>query len=61
MLRSQHQADGFLTTEKDIVRMGTLVQKLMPIFAVRLSIQIEDATQKIDTMLTTIAARRGRS
>ena len=60
-LRSQHGADGFLTTEKDLVRMGSLAQKLAPIFAVRLSIQMEDAAHRIDSMLATIAARRGRS
>jgi tetraacyldisaccharide 4'-kinase len=59
--RDQHNADGFLTTEKDLVRLGQLAERLAQLRAVRLSIQFEDPDRVIASVLSTIAARRGRS
>lgn len=49
-LRTQHGADGFLTTEKDLARLGALAAQLAPCAAVRLSIQIEDADRAVNAI-----------
>lgn len=57
-LRAQHHADGFLTTEKDLVRLGALADQLAPIAAVRLSIEIENVDQALTQILSTLARRK---
>jgi len=48
------KAGGFLTTEKDIVNLGTLAEDLTPISTARLSLSLERADDVVDTILTRI-------
>ncbi|MEO8725814.1 MAG: tetraacyldisaccharide 4'-kinase [Acidobacteriaceae bacterium] len=57
-LRAQHRADGFLTTEKDLVRLGAFADELAPMIAVRLSIQYDDADPMLSQILSRIALSR---
>ncbi len=58
--REQYGADGFLTTEKDLVRLGHLAQALEPIVAVRLHIRLDDADRTIRSILAQITSGRDR-
>ena len=61
--RSGQQAGAslFLTTEKDAVNLGELLQALQPIHAVHLRMQLENADAALDAMLAVIAERRQRA
>lgn len=56
-LRAKHNADGFLTTEKDLVRLGAFADKLAPIVAVRLSLAFDHPDQAVSEILSTVARR----
>ena len=47
-------AGGFLTTEKDIVNLGSLIEELTPISVARLSLCLEQADDVVDTILARI-------
>ena len=53
-------ADGFLTTQKDLMNLGDLVHQLTPIAIPILQAELFDAESCVDSMLETIAARRKR-
>jgi tetraacyldisaccharide 4'-kinase len=58
-LKEQHNADGFLTTEKDILNLAAknLLPELKPLEVVRLSMQLEDPKKAVDTILAAIPDR----
>ena len=60
-LREQHHSAGFLTTEKDAINLAaaspSAIDKLQPLVAVPLKMQLMDAQASLDTMLATIAQR----
>ena len=60
-LRDQHHSLGFLTTEKDAINLAaaspSAIEKLQPLVAVRLKMELMDAQASLDTMLATIAQR----
>ena len=59
---AQHsEAGGFVTTEKDAVNLGGLFSALKPLAVVPVRMELLDAQAAIDSMLATIAQRRGSS
>jgi tetraacyldisaccharide 4'-kinase len=58
-LKAEHSADGFLTTEKDILNLAAkdLLKELAPLEVVRLSMRLDEPQKAIDTILGTIAER----
>ena len=62
-LREQHQAGGFVTTEKDATNLaarGSAVE-LNPLIVVPLKMELLNAQASLDTMLATVAERRRRA
>ncbi len=44
-LRKQTNADGFITTEKDLINLGTLAAQLSPLMTAGLRIELESPQQ----------------
>lgn len=61
LLRAQAQtsARGFITTEKDAINLGPLTKQLRTFESVGLEVQVENAPQVLDAMLSTLRERRG--
>jgi len=59
-LKKQTSADSFITTEKDLVNMGTLSSQLTPLQAARLRIELESPEQVLRELLKTIEQRSGQ-
>jgi len=60
-LAQRSQAGGFVTTEKDAVNLGGLFSALSPLAVVPVRMELLDAQAALDSMLATIAQRRGTS
>ena len=60
-LRQRSEADGFVTTEKDAINLGGFLSALQPLAVVPVKMELSDAANAVDTMLTTIAERRARA
>jgi len=58
-LRRQSDADVFVTTEKDAINLGALIEQLHPIAIAGVTMQLADAEAAVDAMLRAIAGRRG--
>ena len=58
-LRQRSEADGFVTTEKDAVNLDGYLAALEPLAVVPVKMDLTDAANAVDTMLTRIAERRG--
>jgi tetraacyldisaccharide 4'-kinase len=56
-VKKQTSADGFITTEKDLINLGTLSAQLSPLMTVGLRIEIESAQQVVIEMIKTIEER----
>lgn len=56
-LRKERQADGFITTEKDIINLGPLRLDLEPISVADVTLELDDAANTISTMLQRISTR----
>jgi tetraacyldisaccharide 4'-kinase len=57
-LRQQAGAPGFVTTEKDAVNLGSHLQALQPVHAVRVRMQLENGDAALDAMLAAIEQKR---
>jgi tetraacyldisaccharide 4'-kinase len=57
-LRSQSEAGGFVTTEKDAINLGEFLAALVPLAVVPVKMELLDADNALDTMLRTIEERR---
>src|SRR5258708_18418481 len=57
-LREQNRAAGFITTEKDAINLGRLLQSLGPVAVTRVVMQLLDPTDALDTILRVIQERR---
>jgi tetraacyldisaccharide 4'-kinase len=57
-LRDKHNAEGFLTTEKDVINLQSLASSLHPLAIAKVTMQLEDSDNALDTMLRIIAERR---
>lgn len=56
-LRDRDQADGFLTTEKDAINLGQLLDEMGRICIARVQMQLTEPTDALDTMLAVISGR----
>ena len=59
-LKSQSQAGGFVTTEKDAVNLGPYLSALEPISVVPVRMELVEAADALDTILHKIDERKGR-
>jgi len=57
-LRSQTEAGGFVTTEKDAINLSEFLTALVPLAVVPVKMELLDADNALDTMLRTIEERR---
>ena len=60
-LRQRSGAGGFVTTEKDAVKLGGYLAALAPLAVVPVKMDLADAANAVDTMLRMIEERRRRS
>jgi tetraacyldisaccharide 4'-kinase len=58
-LRKQTNADSFITTEKDLINLGTLASQLSPLLSAKLRMQLESPQQAIMEIIKTIEQRSG--
>lgn len=59
-IADRNKADGFLTTQKDLMNLGEPVSRLDPIIVPILEMELLNAGACLDHMLATIEARRSR-
>jgi tetraacyldisaccharide 4'-kinase len=57
-LRQRSQATGFITTEKDAVNLGPYLDALAPLAVVRVTMELADAANVVDTLVRVIEERR---
>jgi tetraacyldisaccharide 4'-kinase len=50
-LKAQGQAEGFVTTEKDAINLGSYFSALQPIAVVAVKMELADSANAVDTML----------
>lgn len=59
-IADRNRADGFMTTQKDLMNLGDMVKRLDPITIPILEMELLNAKACLDQMLSTIEARRTR-
>jgi tetraacyldisaccharide 4'-kinase len=59
-LQRQTQASGFITTEKDAINLGRFSERLQPLIVAKVTMQLLDPDNAVDTMLRIIAERKPR-
>src|ERR1700686_690809 len=61
LVRLKHQigADGFITTEKDVINLGPLAAQLQPLRTARIRTELESPEQAMTEMLQTLERRSG--
>jgi tetraacyldisaccharide 4'-kinase len=59
-LKYRSEAGGFVTTEKDAINLGPYFSALEPLSVIRVKMELADAANAVDTILRTIAERKGR-
>jgi tetraacyldisaccharide 4'-kinase len=57
-LKAKSEADGFVTTEKDEVNLGAHLTALQPLTVVRVTMELGDAANAVDTMLRIVQERK---
>lgn len=57
-VQKQSEANGFVTTEKDLINLGQYRTTLEPLVAIPVKMKILDAANVVDTMLSVIEERR---
>lgn len=60
-MRNQHGADGFITTEKDVINLGDRRAELAPLAVARVQMELINTADVLDTMLRAINERRARA
>jgi tetraacyldisaccharide 4'-kinase len=55
---AEHDANGFVTTEKDAINLGALASSLQPLSVAPVIATLDDAEAALDRILVAIAARR---
>ncbi|HZE23042.1 MAG TPA: tetraacyldisaccharide 4'-kinase, partial [Blattabacteriaceae bacterium] len=58
-VRKQTNADSFITTEKDLINLGTLASQLSPLLSAKLRMQLESPQQAVMEIIKTIEERSG--
>jgi tetraacyldisaccharide 4'-kinase len=59
-LKKQTRADGFITTEKDLINLGALSSQLSPLLTAKLKIELESPQQGVTEIIKTIEQRSGQ-
>ncbi|MDT8066914.1 MAG: tetraacyldisaccharide 4'-kinase [Terriglobia bacterium] len=59
-IADRNRADGFMTTQKDLMNLGDMVKRLDPIAIPILEMELLNAKACLDHLLSTIEARRSR-
>lgn len=59
-LKKQTNADSFITTEKDLINLGSLAGQLSPLLAAQLRIELESPEQVLTEIIKTIEQRSGQ-
>ena len=61
LLRAKNNAgaDSFITTEKDLLNLGKLAERLQPLRTVKLQIELESPNQALDFLLNTLEGQTG--
>ena len=59
-LKKQTNADSFITTEKDLINLGTLSAQLSPLVAAPLRIELESPEQALTEMIKALEQRSGQ-
>jgi tetraacyldisaccharide 4'-kinase len=60
-LKRQSEAGGFVTTEKDAINLGGYLSALEPIAVIPVKMELVDAANAVDTMLSSIEERKLRA
>lgn len=58
--KTQSQAQGFITTEKDAINLGPLISQLRTFEAAGLELELENSKQALEALLTVLEQRLGR-
>jgi tetraacyldisaccharide 4'-kinase len=58
-IQRRSDAEGFITTEKDEINLGPLIDRFGRVCVVPVKMTLEDANSAVDDMLATIEQRRG--
>lgn len=59
-LQASSHADGFVTTEKDAINLGSFFSALTPLTVVPVKMDLADAADALDTMLRIVEERKKR-
>jgi tetraacyldisaccharide 4'-kinase len=57
-MRTESQAGGFVTTEKDAINLGENLNLLQPVAVISVKMELVDGSAAVDTILRTIEERR---
>lgn len=57
-VRQQSEANGFVTTEKDLINLGPYCSQLEPLTVIPVKMKLLDAANIVDTMLQVVEERR---
>ena len=57
-LRDQKKARGFVATEKDAINLEGLAERLAPLYVVSVRMELQDAEDAVETLLSTISTRQ---
>ena len=60
-LQTENRADGFITTEKDAVNLGPKISRLDPLSLARVTMEIAEPADAVDSMLGRINPRKERA
>ena len=60
-LRERSEAGGFVTTEKDAINLGGHLSALQPLAVVRVTMELVDAANAVDSMLRLVEERRRKA
>ena len=58
-VKTESQAQGFITTEKDAINLGPLISQLRTFEAAGLELELENPKQTLETLLTVLERRLG--
>lgn len=56
--KAQNRADGFITTEKDAVNLGSRICSLDPVAIAQVTMEIVEPAEAVDTLLRLVHARK---
>jgi tetraacyldisaccharide 4'-kinase len=60
-IQQRNGGGGFVTTEKDAINLGPHIEKLKPMSVIPVQMDLLDAANAVDTMLSVIEERRRRT